>query len=186
MTPLAANDSEPQDGDGYLVWALAVSLGALVLILYLQFAARPFMLTIAAVLWIISMIGVAGIVQLHEASRMRRRTVRVGWAAGGAGYLAAAAMLIANPLLGNAAIALALSAALVFAAFARGVVAAATGRGRPWLALSSAATIVVALAIGFGWPFPLTTRAVQLLALDLLVLGTAMILSRARGVDPAS
>ena len=86
--------------------------------------------------------------------------------------------MIADPLLGNGRLALALGVGFGLAGVARLSVALASDRaGRGWLYVSGSTTIAVAMAIAFGWPFTQVTPVIKVMALDLLVLGVTLILA---------
>jgi len=167
---------------GDLFWTAGLSIGAGAVLLFLQFTPRPFLTTIAAVLWLVALMGVAALIQIREARASGQRGKRIAWRAAGAPYLVGAAILIADPLLGNGGLAYALAAGLGIAGIARLSIALGTGRrGRGWLYISGAVTIAVAMALGFGWPFALVSPAIKALALDLLILGITLVLSQAGG-----
>lgn len=165
-----------------LAWPLCISLGAAAVLLILQFSPRPFLATIAVVLWLVALIGAASFLQWREAAASRRRSERIAWRTAAILYLVGAAIIIGDPLLGNFRLVMLLAAALGIAGIARLTVAlGGRRRSRVWLYLSGSATIAVALAIAFAWPFALVGPAIKALALDLLIFGATLILWRAGG-----
>lgn len=169
-----------REGFGNLFWTLGMSSGAAAVLLFLQFSPRPFIATIAAILWLVALMGTAAFVQFGLVGGSRSRAGRVAWRTAAAPYLIGAAILIADPLLGSGWLAFALAAGLGISGLARLSVALAGDRGgRGWLYVSGSITIAVAMLIAFGWPFSLVTLVIKALALDLLVLGAMLILSHA-------
>jgi uncharacterized membrane protein HdeD (DUF308 family) len=148
-------------------------------LLFLQFTPRPFLTTIAAILWLVALMGVAASIQIRRARRSADRMGRVAWRIAGAPYIVGAAILVADPLLGKGGLAILLAASLGISALARLSIALADGRrDRAWHFVSGAVTIAVAMAIGFAWPFALVAPAIKALALDLLVLGTIFVFAQ--------
>ncbi len=177
------------DGGGHanLWWPLALGAGAAAVLLLLQFTPRPFLMTVTAILWLVTLMAAAAWVQAREARLTARRSERIAWRTAGGAYLLAAAALAADPLLGKPGLAMALAAALAVSGVARlSVGLARAGDGRAWLYLSGIFTLAVAMMIGFGWPFPVVIPAIKALALDLLGLGAMLILAqtRRRGTKP--
>ncbi|WP_338425990.1 hypothetical protein [Sphingopyxis kveilinensis] len=165
-----------------LFWAAGLGIGASAVFLFLQFSPRPFLTTIAAILWLVALMGVAALVQLRQARVSLRRSERIAWRMASVPYLLAVAILIADPLLGRAGLAYALAGGLGVAGGARVIAAFETRRrGGGWLYISGAMTMAVAIVIGFGWPFAVVAPVIAALALDLLVLGIIFILSLAGG-----
>lgn len=182
MAGFMARAASPQSDYANLFWAAGLGIGASAVFLFLQFSPRPFLTTIAAILWLVALMGVAALVQLRQARVSRRRGERIAWRVAAAPYLVAAAILIADPLLGQAGLAYALAGGLGVAGAARVIAAFETRhRGRGWLYISGAMTTVVALVLGFGWPFTVIAPVIAALALDLLILGITLILSLAGG-----
>ena len=182
MAGFMARTASPQGEYGNLFWAAGLAIGAGAVLLFLQFSPRPFLTTIAAILWLVVLMGVAALIQIREAHISRHRGERIAWRAAAAPYLIAAAILIADPLLGQGGLAYALAAGLGIAGVARVAIALGTGRRRRgWLYISGAATLAVAMALGFGWPFALASPAIKALAFDLLILGITLVLSQAGG-----
>jgi uncharacterized membrane protein HdeD (DUF308 family) len=160
------------------VWSLALGIGAGAVLLFLQFTPRPFLATIAAILWLVALMGVAALVQIRQAHMTARRLGWIAWRIAGASYIVGAAILIADPLLGNRGLVLALAIALAFTGLARLSFALGSAQpGRFWFFLSGVVTLAIAMAIGFAWPFSLIAPAIKLLALDLLVLGVTNFLA---------
>ncbi|MBJ7439596.1 MAG: hypothetical protein JHD35_11295 [Sphingopyxis sp.] len=171
-----------REGFGSLFWTLGMSIGAAAVLLFLLFSPRPFIATIATILWLVALMGTAAFVQFGLVDRARTRAERAAWRAAAAPYLVGAAILIADPLLGNGRLASALAAGLGISGLARLSVALGSDRaGRRWIYVSGSITIAVAMLIAFGWPFSLVTPIIKALALDLLVLGVMLILSQAGG-----
>lgn len=182
MAGFMARAASPRSDYANLFWAAGLGIGASAILLFLQFSPRPFLTTIAAILWLVALMGVAALLQVREAQVSRHRGERIAWRVAATPYLVAAAILIADPLLGRDGLAYALAGGLGIAGIARVTVAfSSRRRGRGWLYLSGAMTMAVAMALGFGWPFTLAAPAIAALALDLLILGITLILSRTGG-----
>ena len=166
------------EGFANLPWKLGLSVGAGLVLSFLLFSPRPFMATIAAILWLVALMGTAAMIQFRLVGLARTRAERAAWRIAAAPYLVGAAILIADPLLGNGRLALALGVGFGLAGVARLSVALASDRaGRGWLYVSGSTTIAVAMAIAFGWPFTQVTPVIKVMALDLLVLGVTLILA---------
>ena len=177
MTIFAA--SRPRwNGFDNLPWKLGLSVGAGLVLSFLLFSPRPFVATIAAMLWLIVLMGTAAMIQFRLVGPGRTRAERAAWRIAAAPYLIGAAILIADPLLGDGRLALALWVGLGLAGLARLSIALGSDRrGRGWLYVSGSTTIAVAMAIAFGWPFIQVTPLIKAMALDLLVLGVMLIVS---------
>ena len=161
---------------------LGISVGAATVLLIFRFSPRPFFATIAVILWLTMLFGAAAFLQFREASASRRRAERVGWRTAAALYLVIAAILLADPLLGNGRLAMTLAGGLGIAGLARLTIGLGSeGGSRVWLYLSGSITVVIALTIAFGWPFPMVGPAIEALALDLIAFGAASILAGTGG-----
>lgn len=166
------------EGFENLPWKLGLSVGAGLVLSFLLFSPRPFVATIAAILWLVVLMGTAAMIQFRLVVLGRTRAERAAWRIAAAPYLIGAAILIADPLLGNGRLALALGVGLGLAGLARLSIALGSDRrGRGWLYISGSTTIAVAMAIAFGWPFIQVTPLIKAMALDLLVLGVMLIVS---------
>lgn len=166
-------------GTGRTVLVLGMSVGAAAVLLVLQFSPRPFLVTIAAILWLVALMGIAALVQFREARAGSQPADRRAWKAAAAPYLLGAAILIADPLLGSRRSAILLAAGLAVAGLAR--LSLALGRrraGAQGYYLSGTVTMAVAIVVAFGWPFAMVAPAVKLLALDLAVLGIVLFAAR--------
>lgn len=168
------------EGFGNLFWTLGLSVGAAIVLFFLLFSPRPFVATIAAILWLVALMGIAALIQFRLVGEGRTPAERAAWRVAAAPYLVGATILIADPLLGNGRLTFALAAGLGISGMARLSVALGSDRaGRGWLYVSGSITIAVAMMIGLGWPFSLATPVIKALALDLLALGVMLILSQA-------
>ena len=182
MGGFIAKASSGQSDGANLFLAAGLGIGASIILIVLQFSPRPFLTTIAAILWLVVLMGVAALIQIREAQASKYRSERIAWRVAATPYLAAAAILIADPLLGRDGPAFALAGGLGIAGIARVAVAlGAVRRGCGWLYISGAVTMAVAMALGFGWPFTLAAPAIVALARDLLILSITLILSRTGG-----
>lgn len=189
MTIFAGRDRDvPGGGYANLWWPLALGGGAAAVLLLLQFTPRPFLMTVTAILWLVTLMAAAAVVQGREARATARRGERFAWRTAGAPYLLGAILLAADPLLGREGLAMALAVGLALSGLARLAIGLSrgSGGGRAWLFVSGAFTFAVAMMIGFGWPFPVVVPAIKALALDLLVLGSTLILAQTsrRGHEP--
>ena len=184
MTGFRANTPDGEGLYGDTVWPMGLGIGAATVLVFLQFTPRPFLTTIAAILWLVALMGVAALIQTRRARMSTDRFGRAAWRIAGAPYLVGAAILVADPLLGNGGLAILLAASLGISALARLSIALADGpRDRALHFVSGVVTIAVAMAIGFAWPFALVAPAIKALALDLLVLGTTFFLAHIRQTD---
>lgn len=184
MTMTGGTGREATALDRNMVWALLLGIGAGAILLVLQFTPRPFLATIAAILWLVALIGVAALIQIRQSQTASHRTGRLAWRIAGLAYIVGAAFLIADPLLGKGGMAAALAVSLAAAGLAR--VSFALGEEqncRICYFLSGLMTLSVAMAIGFAWPFALIAPAIKLLAADLLVLGVTFFVAHARRPD---
>lgn len=183
---VAREERTERGGYANLWWPLAIGGGAGAVLLLLQFTPRPFLMTVTAILWLVALMAGASWVQAREARMAARRSERVAWRVAGGAYLAAAAVLISDPLLGKEVMDLALAGGLAASGLARlSVGLSRKPGGRRWLYVSGAFTIAAAMMIGFGWPFPAVIPAIKILALDLLILGAMLILAQTGGADAA-
>ena len=171
MTIHGMGEPEYPGSTGNMIWSLVLAIGAGAVLLFLQFTPRPFLTTIAAILWLVALMGAAALIQMLQAHVPSRRLGRIAWRVAGASYVVGAAILIADPLLGNGRMVAALASALALAGLARlSFALGSEQRGRRWYFLSGVMTLAVGMAIGFAWPFSLVAPAIKLLAVDLLVL----------------
>lgn len=178
--PMFVTRMPKREGFGNLFWTLGLSVGAAAVLFFLLFSPRPFIATIAAILWLVALMGTAALIQFRLVGEGRTSAERVAWRVAAAPYLIGAAVLISDPLLGNGRLAMALAAGLGIAGVARLSVALGSERaGRGWLYVSSSITLAVAMLIAFGWPFSLVALVIKALALDLLALGVTLILLQA-------
>ena len=98
MTILGMREPEWDGSYRNRVWSLALGIGAGAVLLFLQFTPRPFLATIAAILWLVALMGVAALVQIRQAHMTARRLGWIAWRIAGASYIVGAAILIADPL----------------------------------------------------------------------------------------
>lgn len=180
MTDFETSEGEWDGRPGDMVWSLGLCIGAAAVLLFLQFTPRPFLTTIAAILWLVALMGVAALTQMRRARMSADRLGRVAWRIAGAPYIVGAAILVADPLLGRGSLAILLATSLGVAGVARLSFALAfERRDRAWHFVSGVVTMAIAMAIGFAWPFPLIGSAIKALALDLLVIGATAVLAHA-------
>lgn len=181
MTMTGGTGQEAAALDRDMVWAVPLGIGASAILVVLQFTPRPFLTTIAVILWLVALMGVAALIQTHQSKTAARRSGRLAWRIAGLAYIVGAAFLIADPLLGKGGLAIALAVALAAAGLAR--LSLALGEERSCgicYFLSGLMTLSVAMAIGFAWPFALISPAIKLLAADLLILSVAFFVAHAR------
>lgn len=184
MTDFRASGPEWEGRYGEMLWSMSLCMGAAAVFLFLQFTPRPFLTTVAAILWLVVLMGVAALIQIRRAHTSADRLGRVAWRIAGTPYILGAAILVADPLLGNGDLAILLAASLGASGLARLSVALGDRRrAQAWHFLSGAVTIAVAMAIGFAWPFTLVAPTIKALALDLLVLGMTFNLAPIRERD---
>lgn len=180
MTMRGGTGRESLALDRDMVWALLLGIGAGAILLFLQFTPRPFLTTIAAILWLVALMGVAALLQMRQSQTVAGSSGRLAWRIAGLGYIVGAAFLIADPLLGKGGMAIALAVFLAAAGLARLSVGLGEEQNcRICYFLSGLTTLSVAMAIGFAWPFALIAPAIKLLAADLLVLGVTFFLAHA-------
>lgn len=79
MTMTGGTRREAMALDGNLVWALLLGIGAGAILLFLQFTPRPFLTTIAAILWLVALMGVAALIQMRQSQTAARSLERLAW-----------------------------------------------------------------------------------------------------------
>ncbi len=162
-----------------LFWPLGIVLGAAAILLILLISPRPFFATIAVILWLVALLAANALLQWREGTASDASLARIAWRVAGALYLVGAAILIADPLLGNVLLVTTLAASLGLAGAARLTLALESGRrGGLGLSLSASVTLAVALAIALSPRLAPVGPVIMALALDLLILGAAIIFWR--------
>ena len=176
MTDFGTREREQERGYGTMLWSFGICVGSVAVLLFLHLAPRPFLTTIAAILWLVALMGAAAMLHIRQSRASVDHMVRLAWRIGGAPYIIGAAILIADPLLGKGELAIPLAILLGVSGLAR--LSLGLGERRwdhAWLFLSGAVTIAIAMAIGFAWPFAAIGSAIMALAMDLLILGGSLI-----------
>ncbi len=155
---------------GWMVgFGIALATLGLMMIAHLLFAGMVSTFVIGAVMLI------GGMLQLGHALAMRSAGPRIGWEAGAAFYLAAAMVLLFEPVAGTERLLLLFALLLGLS----GVGRLWTGAHLPgrWLVGSGTTAITIAVAIVIDWRTNPLWLLGGLVALDLAVLGAMMILS---------
>lgn len=159
-------------------WRWFVAIGALQLVLGFIAASYVFTATLVSVIFIGTLMLIAGVGQLFHAWRLKSGSGFLLWTVGGVLYLAAGFFTFYNPLVGAALLTLVLGAILIGSGAFR-LWVWFQHRSRPgwrWLALSGLISVLAGIAIAAGWPDNSVWVLGLLLSIDLLFQGWTLIL----------
>lgn len=152
-----------------------IEIGVALCLLMLFLLSQTFLETIAAIYMLVAAMLFAALVQARMAAVCADVLDRRLWQASALACLVEAIILFVDPLLGGLATAMAIAAVLTAGAAARLTLALVRNHaGRAWLYISGSVSMMVALAIGFSWPFASILPAAQSLTLDLLAAATML------------
>ncbi len=152
-----------------------LEIGVALCLLMLFLLSRTFLETIAAIYMLVAAMLFAALVQARMAAACPDGFDRRLWLASAIACLVEAIILFVDPLLGGYPTAMAMACALAAGAAARLTLALVRNHaGRAWLYISGTVSMMVALAIGFAWPFASILPAAQSLTLDLLAAATML------------
>ncbi len=152
-----------------------LEIGVALCLLLLFLLSRTFLETIAAIYMLVAAMLFAALVQARMATACADLLDRRLWLASAIACLVEAIILFVDPLLGGYPTAMAMTAVLAAGAAARLTLALVRNHaGRAWLYISGAVSMMVALAIGFAWPFASVLPAAQSLTLDFLAVATML------------
>lgn len=155
-------------------WLLA--LGVALVLLGLCASANLFFATIATIYYVGAMMLVGGVFQIVHAFGTRKRGAAGLWTLSGLLYLLAGLSAFLDPLFAAALLTLLLAVFLGASGLLRLWVAFGTDvAGRGWIVVSGIASILVAVAIGIGWPVNTLWILGLILAVDLLFQGVALL-----------
>jgi uncharacterized membrane protein HdeD (DUF308 family) len=153
-----------------------MEVGVALCLMILFLLSQSFLETIAAIYMLVAALLFAATVQGRVAATCPDALDRKLWLASAIACLVVALILFIDPLLAGGPTAMALAGFLALGAAARLTLALVCAHpGRAWLYLSGAVGMVVALAIGFAWPFASILPAAHSLALDLLAVATMLV-----------
>lgn len=159
-------------------WGWFVALGVVLLILGILALAHLFIATLASVVFIGTLMAVAGAGQLVHAWRVRQAQGFVLWSLSGLCYLAAGLFAVFFPVRGASLLTLLLGALLIAVGVLRsGLWFGHRGQaGWGWLGVSGGLTLLVGLLLAFDWPGNSLWVLGVLLAVDLLFQGWSALL----------
>lgn len=151
------------------------ALGVVLLVLGILAFFNLLLASVVTVYYVGFLMLLGGVAQVAHAFRVRSWGRFGLWAASGALYALAGALVIANPLLATALLTLAIAAALLVAGVLRLVVAIREGPRHRWgrVLAGGLLSIVAGLVILSGWPVSSLWILGMFLAVDLIVQGWA-------------
>ncbi len=152
-----------------------LEIGVALCLMMLFLLSQTFLETIAAIYMLVAAMLFAALVQARMAAASAVTIDRRLWLASALACLIEAIILFVDPLLGGFPTAMAIAVVLAAGAAARLTLALVRSHaGRIWLYVSGSVSLMVALAIGFAWPFASILPAAQSLTLDLLAAATML------------
>jgi len=158
-------------------WSWFVGVGAVVALLGLLASLNLVTAAIAASYVVGVAMLVSGFLMLVQAFGVRGWGWAVFWVLSGLLYIAAAAMLLSNPLFSARLLTLFIAISLGLSGVMRLMIALWVKQsGRGWLALSGVVSLLVAGVIGSGWPANGAWMLGLILAIDLIFQGTMLML----------
>lgn len=158
-------------------WGWFVAVGATVALLGLLASLNLVTAAIAASYVVGVAMLVSGFLMVIQAFNVRGWGWAVFWILSGLLYLAAAAMLLSNPLFSAGLLTLFIALSLGLSGVLRLMIALWVKQsGRGWLALSGIVSLLVAGVIGIGWPANGAWMLGLILAIDLIFQGTMLVL----------
>jgi uncharacterized membrane protein HdeD (DUF308 family) len=177
---LTAPHPTPAEVDAKLAdrWGWFMALGALFVVLGTIGLAMVGLLSVVSVVYIAALLAVGGIFQLVHAFRCKGWRGTASHVAGGALYVVAAVLLLAQPIIGLVTITF-LIGAVIFATGITRLVIAFQHRpeeGWLWLAVSGAVGVLLALLILAGLPGNAIWVLGLLVAIEIIMEGWSMIL----------
>jgi uncharacterized membrane protein HdeD (DUF308 family) len=161
----------------YRSWGWIVALGAALTMLGLIASANLFLATMAATYVAGAMMFAGGVLQFTHGLAVRRWTWASFWLLSGLLYAATAAAILYDPLFAARLLTLFLCLTLAAAGGLRASIAlGARGAGWNWMFASGLVSLGVAAVIAIGWPANTLWLLGMVLAIDLLVQGTTLML----------
>jgi uncharacterized membrane protein HdeD (DUF308 family) len=159
-------------------WGWFVALGVIMLVLGTLAMAHVFIATLASVVFIGTLMVLAGLGQLAHAWRIKRMQGFLFWSISGLFYLAAGLFAVFQPVQGATLL------TLLFGALLIAVGALRTWlwfnnrgqRGWGWLGVSGVLTLLVGILIAANWPGNSVWILGLMLAIDLLFQGWSSLL----------
>ncbi|MGO3743360.1 HdeD family acid-resistance protein [Kerstersia sp.] len=159
-------------------WRWFITVGLLLLVLGLIASVHVLAATVFSVVFVGTLIVIAGVSQLVQAWRIKNWPGFLLWSFAGLLYTAAGVIAIINPITGAAALTLLLGATLI----ASGAMRLwlwfnnRSQQGWGWIATSGLITLLAGILIAAGWPANSLWLLGLLLALDLLFQGWTLLL----------
>jgi uncharacterized membrane protein HdeD (DUF308 family) len=156
-------------------WGWFVGIGAALGLLGLVASANLLLAAIAATYVVGAAMFAGGILMLVHAFGVRRWGWAAFWTLSGLLYLAAAAVVLYEPLFAARLIVLVLAASVGASGFVRiGIALVARAHGWGWMLASGLISIAAAVLIAIGWPANAIWVLGFILAIDLLFQGTML------------
>jgi uncharacterized membrane protein HdeD (DUF308 family) len=158
-------------------WRWFVGLGAVLIVAGLLALANLVAGTLAAVLFVATMMLVGGIAQIVHAFQVKEWRPFLFWLLAGVLYAVAAALIFFDPLFGATALTLLVAASLLATGVLRLIVAfqVRPEGGWQWLAAAGAATVLLGILIAVQWPTDAVWVLGLLLGVELVFAGVALV-----------
>lgn len=167
---------EDQKASGQSLWGLFVGVGAALALLGLLASVNLMLATIVATYIVGAAMFAGGIFQLFHAFSLRRSSSALLWGAAALLYLAAASILIIDPLLGASIPTMFIGLMLAASGIVRLMLAFRYREGRAWMILSGIISIIAAVLVALAWPWNGLWLLGIILVIDLLFQGTMLML----------
>lgn len=159
------------------LWGWFAGLGAALMLLGFIASANLILATLAATYAVGALMFAGGILQLVHAFAVRRWAWSAFWTLSGLLYLAAAAVVLYDPLFAARLLTLLLAVALGASGVVRaGIAIAWRGYGWGWMLMSGLISCALAAMIANSWPANVLWLLGLVLAVDLMVQGVMLML----------